>query len=298
MRKIDTAMTQMQHTGALSPPATPVARVFRARPIYAPAPLLVFLLVFFVGPLLLVLGESLHLSQLKPSFSEYARIFTDIYYLRVIFDTLALGALVTVICAIVGYPLAYAIARSTGTRKSLLIFAIVIPLLVNVVVRSFGWMVLLSGKGAINWTLTLLGLPPLNLMYNWGGVLIALVHVLLPFMVLSLASTLETLDPKLEEAAAVLGATRARIFRRVILPLSYEGLFTGSILVFTLCVGSFVTVMLLGSTSTMVLPLLIYQQLNVASDWPFAAAMGMTLLAIVMVMVWLQSRARRRRWRP
>ena len=291
-------MTQIQDSQKLDRFGTaPAAGILRPRPIYAPAPLLVFLLIFFVGPLLLVLGESLHLSEMRVDFSAYVKIFTDAYYLRVIADTIVLGAGVTVICAIVGYPLAYAIARSSGLRKSLLIFAIVIPLLVNVVVRSFGWMVLLSGKGAVNWVLTSLGIPPISLMYQWSGVVIALVHVLLPFMVLSLASTLETLDPRLEEAAAVLGATRAKIFRRIILPLSYEGLFTGSILVFTLCVGSFVTVMLLGSTSTMVLPLLIYQQLNIVSDWPFAAAMGMTLLTIIMSMLWLQSRGSRRRWR-
>lgn len=291
-------MTQFQEGATLPAAGSESATgLLRARPIQAPAPLLVFLLIFFVGPLLLVLAESLHLSELTVDFSAYVRIFTDAYYLRVIADTIILGVAVTVICAVIGYPLAYAIARSKGLRKSLLIFTIVIPLLVNVVVRSFGWMVLLSGKGALNWLLTSLGIPPVSLMYQWGGVVIALVHVLLPFMVLSLASTLETLDIQLEEAAAALGATRAKIFRHVILPLSYEGLFTGSILVFTLCVGSFVTVMLLGSTSTMVLPLLIYQQLNVVSDWPFAGAMGMTLLAIVMSMLWLQSRARRRRWR-
>lgn len=291
-------MIQMQVSKARQAGGTAAAAgVLRPRPIYAPLPLLVFLLLFFIGPLLLVFGESLHLSGTGVDFSEYQKVLGDPYYLRVIVDTVLLGAVVTVICAVIGYPLAYAIARSNGLGKSLLIFAIIIPLLVNVVVRSFGWMVLLSGKGALNWLLTSLGLPPVSLMYQWAGVVIALVHVLLPFMVLSLASTLETLDPQLEEAAAVLGAPRLAIFWRIILPLSYEGLFTGSILVFTLCVGSFVTVMLLGSTSTMVLPLLIYQQLNIASDWPFAAAMGMTLLAIVMGTLWLQSYARRRRWR-
>lgn len=291
-------MTQMQDSETLhSSGARSATGLLRPRPIYAPLPLLLFLALFFLGPLLLVAGESLHISEMRVDFSEYGKVLTDAYYLKVIADTIILGAAVTVICAVVGYPLAYAIARSSGLSKSLLIFAIVIPLLVNVVVRSFGWMVLLSGKGAVNWVLGLLGLPPISLMYQWSGVVIALVHVLLPFMVLSLASTLETLDPRLEEAAAVLGAKRATIFRRIILPLSYEGLFTGSILVFTLCVGSFVTVMLLGSTSTMVLPLLIYQQLNITSDWPFAGAMGMTLLTIIMVMLWLQTRARRRRWR-
>ncbi|MBS3652392.1 ABC transporter permease [Pseudaminobacter sp. 19-2017] len=287
-----------QDIQALSP-AVPTSKgvLSRLSPLYGLLPLVAFLLFFFVGPLLLNLAESLGMTQAGIDFAQYRRIFADIYYLRVIAETIILGVAVTVICAIIGYPLAYAIARSSGLQKSLLIFAIVIPLLVNVVVRSFGWMVLLSGKGALNWVLSSFGLPTLSLMYHWGGVTIALVHVMLPFMVLSLASTLETLDPRLEEAAAVLGASRFATFRRIVLPLSLEGLMTGSILVFTLCVGSFVTVMLLGSTSTMVLPLLIYQQLNIASDWPFAAAMGMVLLTIVMSVLWLQARLRRTKWR-
>lgn len=291
-------MTARQDIQAPSAPAPTRGTVSSGlAPYYGLAPLVAFLLLFFVGPLLLNLAESLGLTRGVVDFTEYARIFTDIYYIKVIAATLLLGAAVTVVCIVLGYPLAYAIARTSGLQKSLLIFAIVIPLLVNVVVRSFGWMVLLSGRGAVNWVLAAIGLPTLDLMYNWGGVTVALVHVLLPFMVLSLASTLETLDPRLEEAAAVLGASRSSIFLRIILPLSLEGLLTGSILVFTLCVGSFVTVMLLGSTSTMVLPLLIYQQLNIVSDWPFAAAMGMVLLVIVMTVLWLQSRFQRGSWR-
>jgi ABC-type spermidine/putrescine transport system permease subunit I len=137
-------------------------------------------------------------------------------------------------------------ARATGPVKAALIFVVVAPLLVNVVVRSFGWMVILGGSGALNAGLRALGLPKLELMYNWTGVTIAMVHVLLPFMVLSVASTLEMLDRRIEEAAAVLGAPPARIFWHVTLPLSTEGIVTGSILVFTLAIGSFVTVLLLG----------------------------------------------------
>jgi putative spermidine/putrescine transport system permease protein len=174
---------------------------------------------------------------------------------------------------------------------------VVVPLLINVVVRSFGWMVILSRAGALNWILRALGLPTIDVMYTWTGVTIALVHVLLPFMVLAIASTLETLDARLEEAALVLGASRPRVFLHVTLPLSLEGLITGSILCFTLTIGSFVTVMLLGKTSTMIMPLLIYQQLTVASNWPFAAAMGVTLLGLITVVLWLATRLRQPRWR-
>jgi ABC-type spermidine/putrescine transport system permease subunit I len=197
------------------------------------------------------------------------------------------------LCLLTGYPVAYAIARAQGRWKAVLIFVLVAPLLVNVVVRSFGWMVILGGSGVINTVLRALGLPTVELMYTWTGVTIAMVHVLLPFMVLAIASTLETLDARLEEAAQVLGASPARVFYHVILPMSIEGVITGAILTFTLTIGSFVTVMLLGKNSTMILPLLIYQRLTVASDWPSAAALGIILLAVVLVILWLQVRLRR-----
>lgn len=253
------------------------------------APLLLVLVVFFVGPLVVNFSESLRQPDGSVGFGQYLRILTDSYYLMLIGHTLIFGVALTFITAILGYPFGYAIARARGLAKSILIFAIVAPLLVNVVVRSFGWMVILGGNGAFNAGLVALGFSKLELIYNWTGVVIAMVHVLLPFMALSVASTLETLDLRLEEAAGVLGASPIRAFWAVTFPLSLEGLVTGSILVFCLSIGSFVTVMLLGKTSTMILPLLIYQQLTVSSDWPFAAAMGIVLLALVSMVLWSQS---------
>ncbi|MBN9538568.1 MAG: ABC transporter permease [Alphaproteobacteria bacterium] len=253
------------------------------------APLFLFLLVFLVGPIWVNLIESLKEPGGGQGLQQYLRIFGDSYYLTVIGQTLLFGLGVTVVCILLGYPLGYAIARAQGAAKAVLILVVVTPLMVNVVVRSFGWMVILGGSGALNAGLVALGLPKLELMYNWTGVTIAMVHVLLPFMVLSIASTLETLDRRIEEAAMVLGAPPAQVFYYVTLPLSLEGIVTGAILVFTLAIGSFVTVLLLGKTATMVLPLLIYQQLTVSSDWPFAAAMGITLLVLVSFVLWLQS---------
>jgi len=258
-------------------------------------PLLLFLVVFFVGPVVINGMQSFGGGSF--GLGAYRRIFFDEYYLAVILHTVILGIAVTIACLVLGYPLGIVIAKAEGLWKSLMIFAVVAPLLVNVVVRSLGWMIILGGEGAINWTLSLFGIAPVELMYTWWGIGIALVHVLLPFMVLSIASVLEGLDPKVEEAAKVLGASRFNVFRLVVLPLSAEGMLTGSILVFTATVGSFVTVMLLGNASTMVMPLLIYQQLTVASDWPFASAMGTTLLILVMLVLWMQSRFARPKWK-
>lgn len=255
-------------------------------------PIVVLLLVFLVGPIWVNLLESLKGPDGGTTIHQYVRIFGDAYYLTVIAQTLIFGLVVTVICLLVGYPLGYAVARTEGTLKAALILIVVTPLMVNVVVRSFGWMVLLGGSGALNAGFVALGLPRLELMYNWTGVTIAMVHVLLPFMILSIASSIETLDQRMEEAAAVLGASPPRVFWHVTLPLSMEGIVTGGILVFTLAIGSFVTVMLLGKNATMVLPLLMYQQLTVSSDWPFAAAMGITLLVLVSSVLWAQAKVR------
>ena len=162
-------------------------------------PILVFLVVFLVGPIWINFIESLKEPNGGQGVAQYVRIFGDGYYLTVIAQTLAFGVVVTVLCTLLGYPLAYAVARSQGTLKSLLILIVVTPLMVNVVVRSFGWMVILGGSGALNAGLVALGLPKLELIYNWTGVTIAMVHVLLPFMVLSIASTLETLDRRMRK---------------------------------------------------------------------------------------------------
>ena len=263
-------------------------------PLLLLAPLVMFLLLFFVGPVLLNIQESLKAPGRETlTTATYARILGDGYYLKVLGQTILLGFGITALCLVLGYPLAYAIARTQGAWKAVLIFVLVAPLLVNVVVRSFGWMVILGGSGVINTTLRALGLPVVELMYTWTGITIAMVHVLLPFMVLAIASALETLDLSLEEAAKVLGASNARTFFHVTLPLSKEGVVTGAILTFTLTIGSFVTVMLLGKNSTMVLPLLIYQRLTVASDWSTAAALGIILLAVVLGFLWLQFRLQR-----
>lgn len=257
-------------------------------------PVLLFLVTFFVGPLAVNFKESINFGGSSSSLGQFNRILTDIYYLKVLGQTILLGLAVTFICLLTGYPLAYAIARSTGVYRVGLTFAVVAPLLINVVVRSYGWMVMLGGRGVINGTLRLLGMSAVEFMYSWTAILIAMVHVLLPFMALAIASKLETVDRDFEDAARVLGASDCQVFIYVTLPLSIEGIVTGSILTFTLTIGSFVTVMLLGDTGTMVLPLLIYQQLTVASDWSFAAALGIVLLIFVVSVLWLQTRLRHR----
>src|SRR5262249_54507808 len=163
-------------------------------------------------------------------------------------------------------------------------------LVVSIVIRSYGWMVLLGRAGTVNTVLLALGLAdrPLPLMYNWFGVIVALTHVLLPFMILTLASVIEGIPESLEDTAAVLGGWWSR-FRHVILPLSMEGVGAGVTLVFMLTIGSFVSILLLGGSDTLVLPLLIYQQISLLNN-NFAAALGMLLLVLSLALLYAQAR--------
>jgi ABC-type spermidine/putrescine transport system permease subunit I len=258
-------------------------------------PAALFLIVFFVGPLGLNLGRSFAEPGGAVGPGQYLRALGDGYYLGVLAHTAALGAAVTLASLLLGYPLAVAIARSRGRTKSALIFLVVTPLLINVVVRTFGWMVIFGQSGLMGTALKALGFHPIEITHSWTGIAITLVHVLLPFMVLSIASGLEGIDPLLEDAATTLGAAPWQGFRHVVLPLSREGVVTGTLLVFALTIGSFVTVMLMGSNATMVMPFLVYQQLDLASDWPFAAALGNILLVIVVAAMVLQLRFTGRR---
>src|SRR5690606_21330727 len=158
--------------------------------------------------------------------------------------------------------LALAISQSKGGLKSLLIFLAVTPLLINVVVRTFVRMVILGRSGLLNYLLRSHGLDTVNLTGPSTGINLAMVPVLMPLKVLSIASSLEGIDGMLEEASMTLGATPWRTFLHVVLPLSAQGVITGTLLVFALSMGSFVTVMLMGTNATMVLPLLVYQQLS------------------------------------
>jgi ABC-type spermidine/putrescine transport system permease subunit I len=171
-------------------------------------------------------------------------------------------------------------------------FLIISPLVVGIVIRSYGWMVLLGRAGTVNTLLLATGVieHPLALMYNWFGVTVALTHVLLPYMILALASVIEGIPESLEDTAAVLGAGWWARFRHVLFPLSLEGVGAGVTLVFMLAIGSFVSVLLLGGSDTLILPLLIYQQVILINN-NFAAALGVYLLVISVALLYVQARA-------
>lgn len=270
--------------------------VHRMRRWYGPflllAPTIIVMSYAFITPLLNFFEYSFYRfrrGRLEQVFNldTYWRFFSDDYYHIVIYDTLRMATIVTVLSLLIGYPLAYALYRvNRPALKRWLGLLIFSPLLVSVVVRSYGWIVLLGDQGPINWLLAKLGLvsEPVALVFNLLGVVISLTHVFLPFMVFPIFSSLMRVDPALREAAEDLGAGWWTTFWRVTLPLSLPGIVAGAQICFTLSLGAFVTPAMLGGGRVLVLPLQIY---NATADinWPVAAVGGIALLLIAMVTV-------------
>lgn len=257
-------------------------------------PALVFLLVFFVLPLLANIARSLPSGN---PFEHYARLLSDAYYLGVIWQTVKISALTALACLIIGYPVAYFMARHAGRWNAPIVFLLTAPLLTSTIMRTFGWTVLFGRRGLVNTWMIDLGLfeRAVNMVNTEIMVYVGLIHVLAPFMVLSITSVLQGTNRGLEESARLLGASKLRAFLTITLPLSLDGVATGCILVFVLANGSFLTMLLLGGGKVTTLSLLIYQQFTLTQNIGFAAAMGNILLLLTLACMVVQLRFLRRR---
>ena len=211
--------------------------------------------------------------------ARYPEFFGDAYFLRIALRTFTLAAVVALLTAIIGYPVAWYLVHGPSRWKPLVFLGVISPLLVSIVVRTIGWTIILGSEGLINNMLAALGLisAPLQLMGNFWAIVAGMVHILLPFMVLSLAAVLGKIDPSYAEAAAILGAGPVRRFTRIVLPLSINGLATGSVIVFCLTIGSYITPLWLGRGSVQVLAITVYEQMIVLVDWPMGATVSIVL---------------------
>ncbi len=221
---------------------------------------------------------------------------TDSYYWKVTLDTFLMGLVVAAICVVISYPLALFLTRSTSRYKSLLIALAIAPLLTSAVVRTYGWMVILGGAGLVNSTLMHLGLVtvPLRLTNNMTGVVIGLVEIFMPYAILVMMSGFGRLDPRLEEAAASLGARPRAVFARITLPLTLPALLSAFLLIFVLSISSFITTNLLGGGAVHVLATEIYDQATGLLNWPFAAALSVILLVLFGVVIAIYQTVTRR----
>jgi len=255
-------------------------------------PALSFLAVFFALPALgLVVFSFLTQSPqgtagLPLTLSHYVHFFGTPLYAHVLWTTLRISLVTTALAMVLAYPIALVMARSSGAARQVITMIVIAPLIVSVVVRTYGWEVILGNgpTGVLNWLLLASGLirKPVALLYSETAVVIGSLHVFFPMMVLPLASALGKIDPRVEDAARTLGATGWRTFIRVTVPLSLPGLAVGCTLVFSLTAGSFVTPVILGGTAATMLGMLVDQQILVVYDWPFGATVATVLVAIVL----------------
>ena len=256
-------------------------------------PATIFIALCLLGPLAILLRYSLN--EFEPTkkmmvealtIANYVKFFTDPYYTAILGTTVRIAVTVTVACLIVGFPLAYVVARTQSRFKHLLIIAIVLPLFVGNAVRAAGWMVVFGNKGFFNATLMGAGLitKPFEIMFTEKAVIIGIVAVNLPFMVLSLQSVIESIDRAVEEAAFSLGAPPLTMFRRVLWPLAMPGILAGTILTFILAMNAYATPFLLGGPLFKMMAPVIYNEFTQKTNWPFGGAIAFILMAVTLTL--------------
>jgi spermidine/putrescine transport system permease protein len=262
-----------------------------AQGMFLISPANLYLIIFIVVPLIIIAVLSF-LSRgdyggvvFKFNITNYTRLFDPLYGKVMIFS-IGVGLGTTIICLLVGYPLAYFLAHAPLRQRSLMLFLILLPFWTNFIIRIYAWKLLLRSGGLLDVILQWFHLTqaPLNLLYTPAAVMIGMVYEFLPFMVLPLFTSLEKIENSLLEAAADLGAPPWKAFLRVTLPLSVPGMIAGTILTFIPAMGMFVVPDLLGGAKTILIGNVIKNQFLTARDWPFGAAASMVLMAITMIL--------------
>ena len=255
------------------------------------APSTIFIALCLLAPLAMLLRYSLN--EFVPTrkmmveavtIANYVKFFTDPYYTAILYTTVRIAVTVTAACLVLGFPLAYVMARTQSRFKNVLIILTVLPLFVGNAVRSAGWMVIFGNKGFFNASLQGLGLieKPIEIMYTEKAVIIGIIAVNLPFMVLTLQSVIESIDRAVEEAAFSLGAPPLTMFRRVLWPLAMPGILAGTILCFILAMNAYATPFLLGGPLFKMMAPLVYNQFTQQANWPFGGAIAFILMSVTL----------------
>lgn len=258
-------------------------------------PALLFLAAFFVAPIVELVWRSFAESATAPGSSQYLLVLSDPYYLKVIANTFVLSGIVTLICLIIGYPVAYFLIRFDSRFHTFIVLVLLLPLLTSLIMRTFGWQIILARQGILNSFLMYVGWTdkPIQLLQTYPAIIIGMVHLYVPFAVISIASVLQSVDSSLEEMAISLGANKRKAFLEITLPLTVEGILTGGVLIFMMANGAFVTVLLLGGNSVITLPLLIYQQFTIMRNFQMGAILSTVLLLASLLVLLLQLSALR-----
>ena len=271
----------------------------------------VWLLIFFMIPFFIVLKISFAEYILaSPPFSTLFRIaetgamymtlifdnflylWEDDLYLRTYINSLEISVTSTILCLLIGYPIAYGIARSTPTAKKILLLMVILPFWTSFLLRVYAWIGLLADQGTVNSFLIWLGLidQPIKMLYTDFAVYVGIVYTYLPFMILPLFASIEKLDLTLHEAAADLGSKPFTIFRTITIPLTMPGIFAGSLLVFIPATGEFVIPDLLGGGNVLMIGKVLYSEFNSNQDWPIASAVAVVLLILLVLPMMIYQR--------
>ncbi|MET0126619.1 MAG: ABC transporter permease [Pseudomonas caspiana] len=250
-------------------------------------PALFMVIVLLILPMCWLAFQSVQTEE-GFSLANYLRIFEERIYWDTFVLTFKISLIVTVLSVFLGFPIAYAASRLHGFWANLILICVIIPFWTSVLVRSYAWLVLLQRRGLVNQTLIDMGIidQPLNLMHNTTGTVIGTLHVMLPFMVLPLYSVMKKIPQDLMQASESLGAKPFYTFRRVFLPMAAPGIMAGSILVFVICLGFFITPELLGGGRTILVSMLVQRNVELYHAWGAASAVGLVLLLVVFLIFW------------
>ncbi len=266
-------------------------------------PAVLVLTLVFVLPIGQLALNSFHrnagLGMVDPAWTldNYLKFLGDPFYYGILLDTLLLGVVVVSICLVIGFPVAYFLARTRSRWRGTLIFVVVSPLLISVVIRNLGWLPVLGSSGVVNWVLLNLHIvsEPLRMISNFTGVVIGLVHALSPFMILSLMTVIQRIEPEIEEASINLGASPFETFWRIVVPLSRPGVLAGYLLVFTVVLSAFTTPGMMGGNRVLVMSTYISQQIRTVLNYPFAAMAAVILMLVTTVITVIALRLSRER---
>lgn len=254
-----------------------------------PSLLLVFVLLILPVAWLFSLS---FVSNGELSLANYARMLEYSSYIQIYKTTFLISFVVTGLCILLGYPVAYLLAQLPSRLALVGLGCVLLPFWTSILVRTYAWLVLLQRRGVVNDTLIGLGVisEPMQLVYNFTGTTIGMLHIMLPFLILPLYSSIKSIDGDLLRASMNLGASPINTFFRIFLPLSFPGLLAGTVLVFVLCLGFYITPQLLGGGRVVMLSMKIEQNVSMYFDWGAASALGVVLLVIVGVIFYIVHR--------
>lgn len=258
------------------------------------APSLLVIGVILIAPLCLMLLFSVwryvpgRITDYSLTLDNYHRFLTDGFYLGVMADTVRLGIAVTILTLLLGYPVAFFLARTKSRLQPVLVYLIFVPMMISLVVRAYGWMILLGYNGVVNAALLWLGVidSPLRMLNSVHAVVLGLAEVLLPFMVVPLLAALKDIEPSVEEAARALGATPRQTFFKVTLPLSVPGIISGSLMVFSLSITAYALPALLGGAQVKMISAIAYDAMLVSYNWPFGSAVGILMVVVSTALIY------------